>query len=103
IVTALVGGVDGAKARADGEFCEGSGAVFFPGSAVEEIGRGLRRHRAIVTCVATHLIKRATISSLNPLAYASGREEKMMKKIFSLLFVSLLLIIAAAPALGEGD
>ena len=39
VMLALVGGVDGAKAHAQGEFGESRGAVFLPGSAVEKIGR----------------------------------------------------------------
>ena len=41
VVPALVGRIDGAKARADGEFSEGRRAVFFPGGAVEEAGNGI--------------------------------------------------------------
>src|SRR5580692_13034423 len=40
IVAALVGGVDAAKTRADGEFGQGSGAVFLPRGAVEKIRDG---------------------------------------------------------------
>jgi hypothetical protein len=39
VVAALIGGVDGAKSRAQREFGERGGAVFFPGSAVEKSGR----------------------------------------------------------------
>ena len=38
VVLTLVSRIDGAKARAEGEFSEGSGAVFFPRGAVEEAG-----------------------------------------------------------------
>src|SRR5579864_2868069 len=43
VMLALVGRIDGAKARADSEFSEGRRAVFFPGGAVKEVrsGRGL--------------------------------------------------------------
>jgi hypothetical protein len=40
IVAALVGRIDGAKARADSEFGKGGGTVFFPRSAVKEAGNG---------------------------------------------------------------
>ena len=40
IVAALVGCVDGAKARANGEFSQGRSAIFLPGSAVKKIGNG---------------------------------------------------------------
>ena len=40
VVAALVGRIDGAKARTDGEFSESSRAIFFPGGALEEAGGG---------------------------------------------------------------
>src|SRR5215831_6341004 len=40
VVLTLVGRIDGAKARADGEFSERGGTVFFPRSAVKEAGNG---------------------------------------------------------------
>ena len=40
VMPPLVGSVDGAKPRAEGEFREGRGAVFFPGSTVNEVGEG---------------------------------------------------------------
>jgi hypothetical protein len=40
VMAALVGSIDGTKARADGEFSKRWCAVFFPGGAVKKIGNG---------------------------------------------------------------
>lgn len=37
VVAALVGGVDGAEAGADGEFSQSRCSVFFPGGAVQKV------------------------------------------------------------------
>lgn len=49
IVAALVGGVNGAKAGADGQFRESGGTIFFPCGAIEKIGNRRRRHATILT------------------------------------------------------
>jgi hypothetical protein len=41
IVAALIGGVDGAESREDGELDEASGALFFPGGAVKKVKFGI--------------------------------------------------------------
>src|SRR6478735_2784485 len=43
VVAALVGRIDGAKPGANRKFRKRCGAVFLPGSAIEEGGRGLLR------------------------------------------------------------
>ena len=49
VVTALIGRINGAKARADGEFSEGRRAIYFPGGAVEEAGDLGGGHQFILT------------------------------------------------------
>ena len=49
VVTALVGRIDAAKARSDGEFGKGRRAIFFPGGAVKEAGDLDAGHQFILT------------------------------------------------------